>query len=191
MNIQEQQAIADELLSKLEIIAPHAILAGGAPRDWYMGNTANDLDFYFSGIQGLQMRHTLFQLDKVLPKDCTRNKDCFVADKTKEDLYKHLKGLLHIHYYEYKGLPVQFIEMQEAKDVFKAVDNFSCSICKVWYKAGKIKTTPIFLLTLRNKNIYLTDGYEWCDMHPNKMLARFEPQGFLLVCHTPVTASKT
>ena len=191
MNIQKQKAIADELLSKLEVIAPHAMLAGGAPRDWYMGNTANDLDFYFSGIEGLQLHYILLQLNEVLPKDCTRNKDCFHSDKNKQQLYRYMKGLRRIHYYKYKGLPVQLIEMRSVKDVFKAVDNFSCSICKVWYKAGKIKTTPSFLTTVKHKIIYLTDGYKWSDMHPSKMLARFEPQGFLPVCHAPVTASTT
>jgi tRNA nucleotidyltransferase/poly(A) polymerase len=41
-----QQSVADSLLARLEAIDPHCIIAGGAPRDWYLGRLANDLDVY-------------------------------------------------------------------------------------------------------------------------------------------------
>jgi len=44
--ISVEKSIADEVLSRLEVIDPTCILAGGAPRDWWLGQSCNDLDFY-------------------------------------------------------------------------------------------------------------------------------------------------
>ena len=44
--IEKQMSVAQNVLNKLEFFDPSCILAGGAPRDWYFGNLANDLDFY-------------------------------------------------------------------------------------------------------------------------------------------------
>ena len=43
MSIVKQQLTANDILSKLEIIDPYVILAGGAPRDWYFGDECRDL----------------------------------------------------------------------------------------------------------------------------------------------------
>ncbi len=42
----EQQKIARDVYEKLTVIDPRCLLAGGAPRDWYFGYAARDLDFY-------------------------------------------------------------------------------------------------------------------------------------------------
>lgn len=44
--IKKQKAIGAELLKKLRVIHPAAILAGGAPRNWFFNRPANDLDFF-------------------------------------------------------------------------------------------------------------------------------------------------
>lgn len=44
--IKKQKAIGAELLKKLRVISCSAILAGGAPRNWYYNRPANDLDFF-------------------------------------------------------------------------------------------------------------------------------------------------
>ena len=58
MKIEDQKAIADELLAKIELIDKNAILAGGAPRDWWAGVEANDLDFYLYFIPENGVEHT-------------------------------------------------------------------------------------------------------------------------------------
>jgi len=44
--IEAQKTIANTLIHKLEAVDPHVILAGGAPRSWFLGQEARDLDFY-------------------------------------------------------------------------------------------------------------------------------------------------
>lgn len=44
--IAEQQGIADEILVLLTRLDPNVVIAGGAPRDWMLGNLAADLDIY-------------------------------------------------------------------------------------------------------------------------------------------------
>ena len=47
MNITQQQAAAQALLALVKTnISPHAIVAGGAPRDWSLGRKASDIDIF-------------------------------------------------------------------------------------------------------------------------------------------------
>ena len=48
MNIEQQKQTAKKVLSKIKALDSRAIIAGGAARDWYFNNLANDIDiFYF------------------------------------------------------------------------------------------------------------------------------------------------
>ena len=46
--IKQQQEFATEIYSKIQTIDPDVYLAGGAPRDWWFGIPARDLDFWMS-----------------------------------------------------------------------------------------------------------------------------------------------
>lgn len=46
MSTEKQKEVAKYILNKLQTVDMWATLAGGACRDWYLGNTASDLDFY-------------------------------------------------------------------------------------------------------------------------------------------------
>lgn len=171
MTIIEQQIIANELLDCLEIIAPHSILAGGAPRDWYLGKECNDLDFYISLPEGLQSDRYQSMIDKVLLEGCKKVKENFETHS--DPMYKHMEALRNIYYYEYKGIEFQLIRLESVKDVYKAVSNMSCSICKAWYKGGKIGLDKDFKLTVKSGMMFLNDKYKWSDYHPKKMCERF------------------
>ena len=45
--IINQKEVAKKVFESLTKVDPNCILAGGAPRDWYYGKEARDLDFYF------------------------------------------------------------------------------------------------------------------------------------------------
>ena len=171
LDILFQKNAARDLLKGLEIISPHSILAGGAPRDWFFGRKANDLDFYFSVEESLTQRAVQGQLNQVLPKNVE-----FIEAKDfpVDPMYKHMENLKRIWYLEYKGIPVQLIQMKSAPDVFGVVDKMSCSICKVWWKNGDIVPEKDFILTLTTKYMFLNEGYTWEDLHPQKMEQRFK-----------------
>lgn len=46
MLVEDQMGVANKVLSLLFPIDPHSIVAGGAPRDWYLGKEANDIDVF-------------------------------------------------------------------------------------------------------------------------------------------------
>jgi hypothetical protein len=175
--IEEQKEIAEAVLTQLEIICPHAILAGGAPRDWYMGTSANDLDIYFSLDPDSKAASNKAQLEKVLPEGMVLQKE---HTSKRNPMYKHMKALRRIYYYTYRGMDVQLIQLNQLRDVFGAVDNMSCSICKAWWKKKDVVVTYDFRLTLKSKHMFLNDTYKWEDYHPKKMKERFREAGYRL-----------
>jgi hypothetical protein len=170
MNIEDEKLLAKEVLDCLSIICPHAILAGGAPRDWYMGETCNDFDFYFNLDPDSTLGSNEAQLSRVLPEGMVKIKG---KDAHSSPLYKHMSALKRLHYYTYKGREVQLIQLNRLRDVFKVVDNMSCSICMIWWKGGDVKPSGDFMLTYKTKMMYLSKGYSWSDPHPKKMRERF------------------
>lgn len=44
--VNRQKLVADDILSRLELLDPRCIVAGGAPRDWHLGKTAKDIDVF-------------------------------------------------------------------------------------------------------------------------------------------------
>ena len=48
MNIGQQKQTAKKVLSKIKALDSRAIIAGGAARDWYFNNLANDIYLLFS-----------------------------------------------------------------------------------------------------------------------------------------------
>ena len=171
MSIQFQKDIADELLRCLEVVCPHIILAGGAPRDWSFGKEANDLDFYISLPDGLSQGQHKSMIEAVLPAGVTEIKSEYQVQQG--HMYQHMKALCRIYYFLYEGIEFQLIQLHSVSDVYNAVGNMSCSICKIWYKNGRTTDTQDFRLTLKSGYMFLNEGYSWADYHPAKMLERF------------------
>ena len=169
MSIQEQQAIAMRLYDKLKLIDPNCVLAGGAPRDWYLGAECNDLDFYFCST-GSTLGVVKKQLKTVLGVEVDP-----LAKPQQSELYKYMPGLQRIWNAEIEGMDVQLIEMADRQHRYKVVDNMDVSICKAWYShSGEIRLHRDFKLTLGSKIMFLRDGYAWSNKHGTKMRERFK-----------------
>lgn len=52
MNIEQQKQTAKKVLSKIKVLDSRAIIAGGAARDWYFNNIANDIDIFYYHEEG-------------------------------------------------------------------------------------------------------------------------------------------
>lgn len=168
MTIEKQKQIANKVYDMLTMIDPQCVLAGGAPRDWYFGNTGNDLDFYFCST-GSTVGRVQKQLNKVgldaAPTSCPMY----------SELYKSMEGLTRIWNCEVDGMKVQLIQMAEPKYRWNVVKNMDVSICKVWYsQVGNIHLDQDFKLTVASKIMFLKEGYSWSDKHGQKMKERFE-----------------
>ena len=171
MNIEQQKQIAAELLERLSLVDPHCILAGGAPRDWYLNAPANDLDIYFvsSAVTTGSVRK---QIEKVIGDDGEIRKD--IQHHT-SPLYKTMSRLKRIFYVNYKGIDVQFMELNERGDTYKIVRDMSVSICKAWWKSDKVYGyDQEFKMTIMTGVMTLGKDYKWSDPHPQKMLERFK-----------------
>jgi hypothetical protein len=169
MIIQEQRVLADSILDKLKVISPYAILAGGAPRDWYLETQANDLDFYLYS-SAITVNAALKQLAKTLDIDVERIK---AKTEHANSLYATMRCLRCIFDVSGYNIPVQIMLLIEPRDEFRVVDLMSTSICKIYYEDGKLTPKRDFLLTMKSGVIFLDEGYKWSDPHPSKMAEKF------------------
>ena len=173
MNVAEQKAIVDEILERLELVDPYAAVAGGAPRDWYFGNLARDIDMYFYS-NADTWNATTKQLSKTLSLDIEAFSSTFDrGDEERISMYTVMNCIRRIIDFEYKGVQFQLMQLLQPKDNFKVVDQMSASVCKIWYKGGKIRLTQDFKLTIASGLIFLNDSYNWSDPHPKKIQRYF------------------
>lgn len=172
MSIEEQQNIAVQVYKKLRLIDPHCILAGGAPRDWYFGEKANDLDYYFVSTAST-INANRKQIESVFGVSAS-----LLMDKEGHlynDLYKTMPNLKRIWELEYAGENIQLIQLSKLGAQWQVVDNMDVSICKVWFTPERgIELHKDFKLTIASKTMFVKDGYDWGQKHAQKMLSRFK-----------------
>lgn len=173
MNIKEQMQYADGLLAKLEVVDPYVILAGGAPRDWHMGKEANDLDFY---IYSHAMTVATFT-QQIFCATGLSVVPTYEKNGHNRSVYATMRDLRGI--YEAQGdMPINIILMDKPGALFTVVDQMSCSICKYYYKKGKVVQSRQAKATEITKCIGITEGYTMEDPHIKKMKERFSGEGY-------------
>lgn len=170
MSIEHQQEVALKILNMLEGGDPYAILAGGAPRDWHFGNTANDLDFYIY----LPNATYLFENRRFERLGFTGEFSIKRMDWNEErsEEYKCMEHLKRICEGSYQGVPFQIMIMREP--TFKSViPKMGTSVCMAWWKGGDIKLDPLFELSHVFKTIFKKDDYTAKEKHVRKMIERY------------------
>jgi len=163
MSIKEQQVLAQELLEKLEIIDPTCILAGGAPRDWYLGKECNDLDFY------LHIKHEALHSILHRFKRLKLEVKCINWNGTGCH-YEVMEHLRHVFEGEYKGQKFNIMIMN-TPTFDSVVNHFGTSVCKAWWKGidHNIQVTLDFLISHYSKVIFKKDDYTAKVLHVDKM----------------------
>jgi hypothetical protein len=150
--ITHQQKVADLVLKQLFTIDPFSIVAGGAPRDWYLGKPATDIDAFFYDARNL----TLPKMQSVLEAVGFKVESCQQGGNL-PDWYNKNPDLKTVYNLNMSGVKVQIMRM--SKPTFNCVlPNFPLSICHVWYKEGKIFTEKPFIRSVQHKVIYKTSG---------------------------------
>lgn len=171
MDILLQKQIATMLLHKLEGADPHAILAGGAPRDWYFEKEANDLDFYIHLPNSTNFFDDLRFKRLGFTGELSLSKMDWVTDERAEE-YKCMEHLKCIYEGSYQGVPFQIMIMREP--LFKSViPMMGTSVCMAWWKGGEIKLEPVFELSHIFKTIFKKDDYTAKEKHVKKMIERY------------------
>lgn len=181
MNVEKQMEIAEEVLEKLEVFDPTCILAGGAPRDWYFGNIATDLDFFVYFRPDLQSFYAEDVLRKVSLDMNIKGGDDFPAH------YKRNPHLKSVYQGFYKGETVQVMFMDQPT-LNCVVDLFPFGICQAWWKGKKhtytwnneeIHVSRDFKASVKNKTlILLNELYNDADGYVQKIKDKFPQYSF-------------
>lgn len=169
--VEKQKEVALTILEQLRVVDPHCILAGGAPRDWYFTNPANDLDFYFTSTSST-IDSNRKQLERALGQEVSLLMDNHEKVGLGEE-YRAMKSLRRIWEFERGGVPVQLMQLFSPGDQFKIVDQMDVSICKAWWLGEEIHLHTDFQLTLASNVMFLKEGYQWYEKHAVKMSERF------------------
>jgi hypothetical protein len=159
MNVQEQKEISAEVLMALKCIDCDAIIAGGAPRNWYFGELARDIDCYLRWHVNTtgDATHTLSKLLGT-PVFAEQAVDC---------TYSFGSDTFHLHKiisFKYKGVLFQLIIVKEDKPISNfehaivnhmdiGINMISCD----WYglKCLDLNTSKAFLIDVTNKTLTL------------------------------------
>lgn len=177
MTVEQQKSIAKDIMDGIKIIDPYALLAGGAPRDWYFGNPCNDLDIYYYS-NGDTVNACKGQLEALFPHLIFINRSERFERNSREDqleVYNSMKFLKRVFETNVSGLKVQFIQLEDNKKQFDVVGAMDVSICQCWYNHYKdqVVLSNNFKMTLATNIMFLPNENSWSDKHPAKMHERF------------------
>ena len=160
MNAKDQYDVVRELRDKVLQYDPHAVIAGGAVRDWYIGQPAQDVDFFLNITQGrsvswnYEILENILGLGKLTPvgKEYFEIKEEVAKDDDKEvvgvvgeiDIAFELlepkpvveNKILGVREIEYKGVKCQFIL---TKNVWETFRMFPCSLSKFYYTVDNLE----------------------------------------------------
>lgn len=165
--MEKQKQLALEVLHLLEATDPCCILAGGAPRDWWLGKKANDLDFYVYWGHTTTCHEDKRRLDRIGLegyREMTRN--------TLSDLYGSIPELRRVWEVDYHGEKVQIMVM--GSPTFNCVvDRFGVSTSKIWWKGKNLHPTEDFIISHLTKNLFIKDNYNAGETYVKKMKERY------------------
>lgn len=164
-----QKSVAKELLYKISLVDPSAILAGGAVRDWYLGNPAKDLDIYIRCPNHIKLSDKIDMLKKIGLSNAKQ------LSKNSEENYASVSGLLSVFEGCYSGVKVNimFMDLTEI-DGISLVENFDCSICECFMdKDNKYYYSSNFIKTIESKVIFVDQRHAGNEPHIVKMANRF------------------
>lgn len=148
--IENQKAVADKVLDKLELLDPACIVAGGAPRDWYLGNPSRDIDIFLYAPQ---------LVSSSIKADTLRKLGFHIineyGDWNKNEMYQHNQYVQCLYNIVLDKEHIQIIFMN--KSTYKSVvDQFPISISKVWYKNKIITLSSDAKNSIKHKIIWRT-----------------------------------
>ena len=183
MNIEQQKQTAKKVLSKIKALDSRAIIAGGAARDWYFNNLANDIDIFYFHEEGNYCLDNIRRetaILKALLGVSSIDVVGFNSGKKKEsdqqpedDFNNYLKNPSIVNVFEcvIDGVKFQFIQLKKQN---VNVSTFAYNMCQAWSDGGRIKTTKLFDLGVK-KELLIETGelYSNTEKFKQKMIDKF------------------
>ena len=182
MNIEQQKQTAKKVLSKIKALDSCAIIAGGAARDWYFNNPANDIDIFYFHEEGnwyldnvrreVAILKSILGVDNIQVLGFNPNKDTYEF-QPQDDFNNYLKNPNIVNVFEciIDDVKFQFIQLKKQNvDVSK----FAYNMCQAWSDGEHIKTTKLFDLGVK-KELLIETGelYSNTEKFKQKMIDKF------------------
>lgn len=168
MSIELEKQFAHTCLREIELIDPHAIVAGGAPRDWYLGRQCSDIDiFMYSPLNQQSSSKLLKTLERLMGGNWRRMYGEHVAATPDEMTSEYKMNPDVIDVFERQAFDTQpkLQVVRLSSPPYNVIDNFPLSISKVWFKNNTMHHTRDFNLTMKHKAIFKTLD-QYADSHP-------------------------
>lgn len=166
LNVQDQKREAADILAKLRMVDPFAMIAGGAPRDWYFNRSANDLDIYLR----LPNHNTIGLVLNLAREVGIRNLQALA--KTTETTYAELPNLKWVFEGEYNGIKVNLMVMEKGvrEEIIK---DFDVAICKAWFDGESCHYHEEFEFCVKTRVCVVHERYTGRESHVQRMAKRF------------------
>lgn len=194
VHVNEQMTVAREVLDKIRTLDKKALVAGGAPRDWFCGKAAKDIDIFYwlptyndhaaSLNSNVEQLKALFEGSielKILGIDTIGAKvfHNIPAAEVVEDYnnYQRNPDILHVFEFEYKGQTIQLISLA-TRGV--NVEDFAYNICQAWWDGVKIEYTELFKVGM-DKKILIETGQLYANSEAYKRKMREKFSGFTYI----------
>ena len=186
--INEQQKLTKEILTKLESIGYTAVCAGGAPRDWYRGVPAVDIDIFVECKKSASSKfhqdvETTFALELTSLEP---------IDNSGESTYSLNPNINSVTECKIHGQKVQFITIEDQDICSFKVDctsihkTFPCNLSQVQWDGTEYSFEPMFEIGIKYKIVeFYPELNSWADeefrfsKYYRKMKRKFKDWGFV------------
>jgi hypothetical protein len=149
IKIRHQQSVADYVIALLRQFDPLACVAGGAPRDWYLGIPAQDLDFYIS-LPSEYADDLAAKLRLLTGLDF----QILVKELELEQKYENCPYVHSVWESNWQGCKIQLIVTYQQYSPEDIHELFPFDICQVKYTSGKgIQGTENFYNAVKNRRV--------------------------------------
>ena len=161
--IMWQIIAAKRMLGNLRVLCPSAVVAGGAPRDWYFGKPAKDIDCYVTDVK-LEQVESLFKMIGVKIKEIKKGEN--------RGAYAHDNNLEMVLDFRYMFLDFQLMLIQGTM-VGRMIDRFPVSICKIEYDGTNVDPSYEFKVAEAVKVLLISPRYKLDDPYIVKIVNKF------------------
>ena len=197
MSIEKQKEVTNKVLDTLRSNGFNDVLVcGGAPRDWYMGNEANDVDVYVGrssdavlnfGYLELALNNDLGVQDfrYMVDEDVETASDVEIGSillgldppkvkTTVPDQYRHNKYLNQVTECTVEGVKFQFMDITGTTTAIGSYAMFPFNLCLATYDGERIRTSELFGDGIHDKVLCkINQDYDEEETYVKKIKSRF------------------
>ena len=141
--------LTEKLLAVLDDHLIDPLVAGGAPRNWFFGQYANDIDIFVRNDK--ESFKEIFTY--LTSNNIGHNHNIKVSDEIPEQYRANsIDGVITFRFEK----TFQIIRVKE--EIINVIDTFPCNISKISYKDFVLKPNPEFIMGVRTQTLMFYNG---------------------------------